>query len=136
LLLVLVIALSAQCGRIAFDSLLQRDGPEHLRGRAFARFETRFQVAWVVGALIPVALLDLLTEREGYFALGLGLAFAAATYIGSLRTHGAWAGRGVRGDKAVASDVPYAETAPGVYDDQESIDDYEEDSRPEPGIST
>ncbi len=139
LLLVLVIALSAQCGRIAFDSLLQRDGPEHLRGRAFARFETRFQVAWVVGALIPVALLDLLTEREGYFALGLGLAFAAATYIGSLRTHGAWAGRGgrgERGDKAIANDGPPAETAPSVYDDQESRDDYEDDSRPEPGIST
>ena len=136
LLLVLVIALSAQCGRIAFDSLLQRDGPEHLRGRAFARFETRFQVAWVVGALIPVALLDLLTEREGYFALGLGLAFAAATYIGSLRTHGAWAGRGGRGERAVANDGPSAETAPSLHDDQESRDNYEDDSRPEPGIST
>ncbi|MEN9594902.1 MAG: hypothetical protein RLY23_1385 [Actinomycetota bacterium] len=139
LLLVLVIALSAQCGRIAFDSLLQRDGPEHLRGRAFARFETRFQVAWVVGALIPVALLDLLTEREGYFALGLGLAFAAATYIGSLRTHGAWAGRGVRGergDKATANEGASAETAPNMHDDQESRDDYEDDSRREPGTST
>lgn len=142
LLLVLVIALSAQCGRIAFDSLLQRDGPEHLRGRAFARFETRFQVAWVVGALIPVALLDLLTEREGYFALGLGLAFAAATYIGSLRTHGAWAGRGgrggrgERGERAVVNDGPSAETAPSVYDDEDSIDGYEDDSRPEPRTST
>lgn len=136
LLLVLVIALSAQCGRIAFDSLLQRDGPEHLRGRAFARFETRFQVAWVVGALIPVALLDLLTEREGYFALGLGLAFAAATYIGSLRTHGAWAGRGGRGERAVANDGLSAETAPSLHDDQESRDDYEDDSRPEPRTST
>ena len=111
LLIVLVIAIAAQCGRIAFDSLLQRDGPEHLRGRAFARFETRFQLAWVVGALIPVALLDLLTEREGYFALGLGLAFAAATYVGSLRTRGAWTGR-----------------VAGADDDSGSGDDHEEES--------
>ncbi len=41
------IAVGAASGRIAFDSLLQRDGPEHLRGRAFARFETRFQLSWV-----------------------------------------------------------------------------------------
>ena len=36
-------------GRLAFDSLLQRDGAEAARGRAFARFETRFQLVWVIG---------------------------------------------------------------------------------------
>ena len=82
----LTIAVAAQFGRIAFDSLLQRDGPEHLRGRNFARFETRFQLVWVAGALIPVALLDVLTTREGYLALGVALAVAGATYVLSLRS--------------------------------------------------
>ena len=86
LVIALTIAVAAQFGRIAFDSLLQRDGPEHLRGRNFARFETRFQLVWVAGALIPVALLDVLTTREGYLALGVALAVAGATYVLSLRS--------------------------------------------------
>lgn len=132
LLIVLVIALSSQCGRIAFDSLLQRDGPEHLRGRAFARFETRFQLAWVVGALIPVALLDLLTEREGYFALGLGLAFAAATYIGSLRTRGAWVGQAEHEDQIINNDGHYVEIDPNVDNGGGSVDEFDDESIPDP----
>ena len=77
-------------GRIAFDSLLHRDGPEHLRGRAFARFETRFQLAWVIGALIPVALLDVLTRRSGFFLLALVLGFAGLSYVGGLRARHQW----------------------------------------------
>ena len=81
---------SAATARISFDSLLQRDGPEHLRGRAFARFETRFQLVWVAGALIPVALLDVLTVRTGFFILAVALAFAGLSYIGALRSRGDW----------------------------------------------
>jgi hypothetical protein len=92
-LIAFTIAVAAACARIAFDSLLQRDGPEHLRGRAFARFETRFQLVWVAGALIPVALLDVLTVRTGFFLLAVALAVAGLTYIGSLRSRGDW-GRG------------------------------------------
>ena len=58
------VGLGASTGKIAFDSLLQRDGPDAVRGRAFAQFETRFQAAWVVGALlgiIPVAIVGGLT---------------------------------------------------------------------------
>lgn len=84
------IAIGAACGRIAFDSLLQRDGPEHLRGRAFARFETRFQLCWVAGALIPVALLDVLTRRSGFFLLALVLGFAGLSYVGGLRARHQW----------------------------------------------
>jgi Na+/melibiose symporter-like transporter len=84
------IALGAASGRIAFDSLLQRDGPEHLRGRAFARFETRFQLAWCGGALIPVALLDVLTRRSGFFLLALVLGFAGLSYVGGLRARHEW----------------------------------------------
>ena len=54
----LAVGLGTAAGKIGFDSLLQRDGPDAVRGRAFARFETRFQAAWVLGAvlgIIPVA---------------------------------------------------------------------------------
>ncbi|MFM7616587.1 MAG: MFS transporter [Actinomycetes bacterium] len=84
------IAIAAGCARIAFDSLVQRDGPEHLRGRAFARFETRFQLVWVAGALVPVALLDVLTVRTGFLLLALALAFAGITYVAGLRSRGDW----------------------------------------------
>ncbi len=84
------IAFGASSGRIAFDSLLQRDGPEHLRGRAFARFETRFQLAWCGGALIPVALFKLLTPRTGFFLLALVLGFAGLSYVGGLRARHEW----------------------------------------------
>ena len=36
----LAVATGAAIGRLAFDSLIQRDGPDAARGRAFARFET------------------------------------------------------------------------------------------------
>ena len=40
-------------GKLAFDSIVQRDAPDANRGRSFARFETRFQIIWVVGASSP-----------------------------------------------------------------------------------
>lgn len=50
------VGFAAGGGKLAFDSILQRDAPDANRGRAFARFETRFQVTWVIGALTPVAI--------------------------------------------------------------------------------
>lgn len=40
--------------KFGFDGLLQASMPAHARGRAFTNSETFFQIAWVVGALIPV----------------------------------------------------------------------------------
>lgn len=80
------VAAGAAAGRIAFDSLVHRDGPEHLRGRAFARFETRFQLSWVAGALIPVALLNVLDRRRGFFVLAIVLFFTGLSYVAGLRT--------------------------------------------------
>lgn len=39
-------------GRLAFDSLLQHEAPEAVRGRTFARYETIFQLCWVGGAAV------------------------------------------------------------------------------------
>ncbi|MGH8986958.1 MAG: MFS transporter [Acidimicrobiia bacterium] len=70
----LALGLAANVGRQAFDSVLQRDAPDATRGRSVARFETRFQLAWVIGALVPVVLQ--LGTRAGLIVLGV--AFAAA----------------------------------------------------------
>ncbi len=76
------LALGAGAGRLGFDSLLQRDGPDAARGRAFAKFETRFQLVWVIGgiiAIIPFA------KQMGLFLLAVTLGFAAVSYVAALR---------------------------------------------------
>jgi MFS family permease len=82
----LLIAAGAAAGRVAFDSLLQRDAPDAIRGRSFARFETRFQITWVAGALIPVAIPPVYQDlRIGLFVLAIGLGFAGLSYIAGMR---------------------------------------------------
>ena len=51
-----IVGLSAAIGRLAFESIVQRDAPEANQGRAFASFETRFQFAWAAAAFIAVAI--------------------------------------------------------------------------------
>lgn len=48
--------LSAAIGRLGFESIVQRDAPDANQGRAFATFETRFQLAWAVAAFVAVAI--------------------------------------------------------------------------------
>lgn len=52
-----LIGLSTTLGRNGFDSLLQHRAPVALRGRAAARYETRFQLLWAVGGVVatPIA---------------------------------------------------------------------------------
>ncbi len=65
---------AAAIGRLSFESLLQRDGSATDRGRAFARFELRFQLGWVGAAVLPV-----LVDIPGLIGLGLvGAVFTAA----------------------------------------------------------
>ena len=53
-----LVGLSTTLGRNSFDGLLQRRAPEALLGRAGARYETRFQLAWVFGGIVatPISL--------------------------------------------------------------------------------
>ncbi len=76
---VMGLSMCSNVGRLAFDSLVQAHAPDVDRGRAFAGFETRFQLAWVVGAVGPVSVrvpgwMGLLTT-SGLLAAG-GLAFS------------------------------------------------------------
>ncbi len=50
------VALAATAGKLAFDSIVQRDAPDANQGASFARFEARFQLVWVAGAFLPVVL--------------------------------------------------------------------------------
>lgn len=88
-----VIGLAANMGRQAFDSVVQRDAPDAARGRTFALFETRFQLAWVVGALVPVGLE--LSTRLGLSVLGVILAVAFAACVAGVSIE-AGAARGIR----------------------------------------
>lgn len=76
------LGVAAGTGKLAFDSLVQRDAPAAVQGRAFARFEALFQLAWVVGALIPVAFP--VPRRAGYLLLALGCGGTAVAYLAGL----------------------------------------------------
>jgi MFS family permease len=86
-----VVGLAANVGRQAFDSILQRDAPDAARGRYFAWFETRFQLAWVVGALVPVVLQ--LDTRTGLTVLGVVFAVACAACVAGVSIEGSVARR-------------------------------------------
>jgi MFS family permease len=77
---VFIVGLGAGVSRLAFDSLVQRDGVEELRGASFAKLETRFQLTWVLGALFPVV-------AEASRGVGFGVmtavsGFAIAVLVG------------------------------------------------------
>lgn len=76
--LAFVVGICAAAGKLAFDSIVQRDAPDANRGRSFARFETRFQVLWVIGALVAIAPMPM---KVGYVAVLLVAGFAAVSYV-------------------------------------------------------
>jgi len=73
------IGVAASTGKLAFDSLVQRDAPDANRGRSFARFETRFQLMWVVGAFIPVVIP--IPLQVGFLVLAAAATFALVSYV-------------------------------------------------------
>ena len=83
MLLAGLVAVVSTAGRLAFDSLVQRDAPDANRGRSFARFELRFQVVWVVGAVIPV--LISIPLRAGFLIIAGVAGFALFSYVAGQR---------------------------------------------------
>ena len=55
-LIAFTVGITAAAGKLAFDAIVQRDAPHANQGRSFAKFESRFQLMWVLGAIVPVAL--------------------------------------------------------------------------------
>lgn len=77
-LVALAVGIAASAGKLAFDAIVQRDAPDANQGRSFARFETRFQVAWVIGAVIPVV--ASLPLDAGYVGMTVAAAVSAGSY--------------------------------------------------------
>lgn len=72
--------MATEFGRLAFQSLMQRNAPGGAQGRVFVRYEVVFQLAWVAGAFLPA--MFPIPFRGGILAvslfyLGLGLPYLA-----------------------------------------------------------
>jgi len=78
-----VVSFSSAIARLSFESIVQRDGPEANRGQAFATFETRFQLGWVIAAVLPV-LLDM-PGAVGFLLVGVVTGAAFVNYVVGVR---------------------------------------------------
>jgi MFS family permease len=68
--------------RLGFESLVQREVPPAGRGTAITRAETTFQLAWVAGAVVPVAVA--LPTGPSLVAAGIACLAAATAYAAGL----------------------------------------------------
>ncbi|HEY5154739.1 MAG TPA: hypothetical protein VIJ47_08400, partial [Acidimicrobiales bacterium] len=86
-----VLGVTSGTSKQAFDALVQRDAPDANRGRLFARFETRFQLAWVIGAFMPV--LVRFSDALGYLLIAAMVIVAFISYLAGQRrvAHGTYA---------------------------------------------
>ncbi|MCP3913902.1 MAG: MFS transporter [Actinomycetia bacterium] len=88
------VSVGSSAGKLSFDSIVQRDAPDANYGRSFARFETRFQVTWVIGAVIAVVVP--MGARLGFLLVAATAAFAAVSYsVGGVFT-GNWSAAALR----------------------------------------
>jgi Na+/melibiose symporter-like transporter len=112
----LSVGIGAACAKQAFDSIVQRDAPDANRGRSFARFETRFQLIWVGGAILGVVPMP---TWLGFLLVAGTSAFAGISYAAGSRgvrdVDQRWTTRRARraGD-AGGSDVDPTTTMPSV----------------------
>ena len=79
LIVAAVLGTAASVGRQGFDALLQTRTPLTSRGSAFARFETRFQLGWVAGAIAATAIG--VPVRFTMAIVALGMIPAAIFYV-------------------------------------------------------
>jgi hypothetical protein len=78
-MLSLTVGATGSAAKQAFDSIVQRDAPDANRGRSFARFETRFQLVWVTGALLPIIIP--IPADLGFAIIGVAAAASVVTYL-------------------------------------------------------
>jgi hypothetical protein len=72
-LFVLLAGVASETARLGFQSLIQKEAGPGAEGRAYVKYEVRFQLAWVAGAFLPAMIP--ITFRPGLLVL-------AATYAG------------------------------------------------------
>lgn len=78
----LIIGTAAAAARVGFESLVQRDVPAGIRGTTITRSETVFQLSWVLGAVIPVALP--LPAGPALLVVGSACVLAVVVYLAGL----------------------------------------------------
>jgi hypothetical protein len=83
IMLAAFVNLASGIGRMAFDSIVQRDAPDANQGRTFAKFETRFQLSWAMAGVIPV--LFTFPGRVAFLTVGLVGVLAVVLYIQASR---------------------------------------------------
>ncbi len=77
--LAFVVGLAGALAQPSFDAMTQRYIPPEAQGRAFARFATRQQLIWVIGALIPVIVNFRLPQGDAVMAALAGI--GGLTYV-------------------------------------------------------
>jgi hypothetical protein len=82
-ILVFVFGVTSGATKVAFDSIVQQGTPEAGRGWAFARFESILQLAWVLGALVPLGIP--LSSGIGVIASGVVAIFLGLLYVAGRR---------------------------------------------------
>ncbi|MBJ7306953.1 MAG: MFS transporter [Acidimicrobiia bacterium] len=82
-LLSMMLGVTSCSAKQAFDSIVQRDAPDANRGRSFAKFETRFQMIWVIGALVPIIIP--IPSALGFGLIAIAASIAVALYLVGLR---------------------------------------------------
>jgi MFS family permease len=113
----LSLAAGASIARQAFDALVQQHAPSTSRGREFARFESLFQMAWVLGALLPVV--SGTAARLGFALLAMALVTATVVH-GLLRRSALRVDAGLQALRSrILVDVPLEE--PGRPEDHEVV---------------
>ncbi len=107
-LLAAVVGVSAAAAKQAFDAIVQRDAPDANRGRSFARFETRFQLVWVAGAVIGIIPMPLWV---GFLGIAGVMVFGAVSFIagarGTRRATARRARRARRGDRPTPHELGF-----------------------------
>jgi MFS family permease len=97
LILAFVVGLGASVAKAAFDAIVQAETMDVDRSRLFARFESIFQLAWVVGALIPVLINTPLLA--GYVIVAITVIACSASFVLGVA-------RGGTGPRVVRTPVP------------------------------
>jgi hypothetical protein len=99
-LVALAVGMAGAIAKPSFDALVQRHVGEQDQGRAFARFETQFQLMWVLGAFAPVVLT--LPLQAGNAVMALLAAVVAVAYPLTRRSAEA------RGARPLGPPAPFA----------------------------
>jgi MFS transporter len=94
IVLAAVVNLASGIARMAFDSIVQRDAPDANQGRAFSKFEVRFQLSWAMAGVVPVIVT--FPGRIAFLAVGLIGVLAVMLYIQASRSRSRPGGRPVK----------------------------------------